>query len=336
MWLCKNTEGESFAVKQISKKTADSRDRGSDQSSHAAQRENSVLKTLHLSLDKATKSMVIGVREYIEDSNDIWIVFEKGGSSVSGLIFKLKGEFHNGERIYSIKKGYFLKFLFDDLNNLKIFIRKMLKFIEFLNSNGVVHCDLKPENILIEFDATIDFKTDKSIINNLFSKIRVIDFGSAFFVDNPEKFSSNTPEYMSPEINENMDKYGTRTELNNFLQNLKSYPWAIDIWSLGVTILEMAVACPLWMNFKAKVIVQDKVIFKTGLFGVQSRDSAKIYSKQVEVANNVGKILQDSLITDETELYLLTDLLSQMLDLNYRKRISPTKALDHAFLQIKK
>lgn len=324
MWLCKNKAGESFAVKQIAKKTVDNRDRGSDQSSYAAHRENAILKTLHLSLDKATKSMVIGVRDYIEDSNDIWIVFEKGGSSVSGLIFKLKGEFLNGERIYSIKKGYFLKFLFDDLNNLKIFIRKMLKFIEFLNSNGVVHCDLKPDNILIEYNATIDYKTDKSIKDNLFNKMRIIDFGSAFFVDNPEKFSSNTPEYMSPEINDN---------INNFLQNLKSYPWAIDIWSLGVIILEMAVACPLWMNFKAKVVVQDKVIFKNGLFGVQSRDGSKIYSKQVEVANNVGKILKDSLVTDEKEIYLLTDLLSQMLDLNYRKRISPKKALEHQFLQ---
>jgi serine/threonine protein kinase len=305
-----------------------------EQSSAAARREYLILKTLLASKDKDSRNMVIGLADFIEDNNDIWIVFEKAGSSLSNLNFKLKGEFYQGQRIYSIKKGYFLKFLFDDLNNLKILMRKLLKFINFLNTNGVIHCDLKPENILFDFDLS-NIKKDSASVNQVFSKMKIIDFGSAFFIDNPENFSSNTPEYMSPEINEHMEKKTQAREMIAFLQSLKSHPWAIDIWSLGVSILEMSIACPLWMNYKAKVIVRGKVIYKTGLFGVNGRDGTKIYNKQVEVSKSVGKLMQDSLIVNETERSLLVDLLSSMLELDYRKRISPLKALEHPFLTLR-
>ena len=50
------------------------------------------------------------------------------------------------------------------------------------------------------------------------------------------------------------------------------------MWSLGVTLLELVLACPLWMSYKAKVVIRDKVIYKTGLFGVKGRESGKIYT----------------------------------------------------------
>lgn len=336
VWLVKDKAGKTYAMKQITKKSSINSygyniGVDSEQSSLAAFREYKILKTLLDSKDIDVKNMVIGVADFLEDNNDIWIVFEKGGSSLSNLNFKLKGEFSQGERIYSIKKGYFLKFLFDDLNNLKILIRKLLYFIDFLNNYGIVHCDLKPENILIDFDPS-KLKKDSICVKEVFSRIKIIDFGSAFFIDNPENFSGNTPEYMTPEMNDLIEKKTPAREMTAFLKSLKSNPWSIDIWSLGVSILEMAIACPLWMNYKAKVTVQGRVIYKTGLFGVNGRDSTKIYNKQVEVSKSVGKLMQDSLIVKDNEKSLLADLLSQMLDLDYRKRISPLKALEHPFL----
>ena len=32
-----------------------------------------------------------------------------------------------------------------------------------MHSHSIIHRDLKPDNILIEYNATIDYKTDKSI-----------------------------------------------------------------------------------------------------------------------------------------------------------------------------
>jgi len=67
------------------------------------------------------------------------------------------------------------------------------------------------------------------------------------------------------------------------------------------------------------------------LFGFKGRNGAKIFSKQIEVSNNIKKILQDCLITEDKSL--LVDLISKMLDINYKTRISPEEALKHEFFQ---
>ena len=64
---------------------------------------------------------------------------------------------------------------------------------------------------------------------------------------------------MSPEITELIEKNVSNKDVTNFLKNLKQWPSCIDIWSLGVTILEMALSCPLWMSYKAKIMIRGKV-----------------------------------------------------------------------------
>lgn len=359
MWLCRDSSGNEFALKQIAKKS-------NNTNAMIARREIDILNCLNNKSDSANTKMIT-LFDHIEDNNDLWLIFEKGGRSVSNLIFKIKGEFLNNERIYLIKKGDFLKHLFLDINNLKSFLTQMLNFIHFLNTHGIVHCDLKPDNILIDYEydnkdyenilintegdsnnipsgknsnKQFNFNlqdnntnTDNTTNNNklIIKNLKIIDFGSAFFLSNPDNFSSNTPEYMSPEITDLIEKNVSSKEITSFLKNLKQYPWCIDMWSLGVTILEMALSCPLWMSYKAKVVIYGKVIYKTGLFGVKGRSGSKIYSKQIEVSNNVHKLMQDCLVKNEKDKQLLSDLLSQMLDLNYKTRISPLNALNHEF-----
>lgn len=179
-----------------------------------------------------------------------------GGKSLSSLCFKIKGEFYNNERIYSIKKGHFLVMIMcDKLKHFKMMIRAILEAIKFITDHGIVHSDIKPENILIEY--TDNDQSGSFAINS----IKVIDFGSAFYVSSMNSLSSNTPEYMSPEVTEFIELNTMGKDKTRIMNDLISSPWSIDMWSLGVTLLEIVLSCPLWMSYKAKVVINGKVSY---------------------------------------------------------------------------
>jgi serine/threonine protein kinase len=242
-----------FAIKQISKKNKNEQ-QSFNMNYKIGKRELELLDFIYKRSSKDDCENIIKLVDSIEDNNDIWLIFEKGGKSLSSLMFKIKGEFLGNERIYLIQKGKYLGRLFENISNFKNFLKKMLNFIKNISSNGLVHCDLKPENILIDYSYD---ENDKKIIYNSF---KIIDFGSSFYIDQPDNFSSNTPEYMSPEITDLIEKNASSKEIGNFLNNLINWPSTIDIWSLAVMILEMLLCCPLWMNYKAKVNLRGKVL----------------------------------------------------------------------------
>ncbi len=111
------------------------------------------------------------------------------------------------KNLFNKKRKRFLQKLISDINQLKFLIKSLLKFIIILNKYNIVHSDIKPENILIEYNEDYSIKS-----------LKIIDFGSAFFLDNPTNFSSNTPEYMSPEITELLDKTNNPEKIFNFLK----------------------------------------------------------------------------------------------------------------------
>ena len=326
VWLCyKNilNENREYAVKQISKKSSN------NQSIHCLNLEENIkisrneIKTLkYLNENNIDNCDVIPkIYDFYEDNNDIWFSYEKGGNSLSSLSFHIKGEFEKGERIYNIQKGVFIKYLFSNIMQFKFFIKKILSGIDFINSQGIIHSDIKPENILIEY----------SNINNNFEirKIKIIDYGSAFNYSNTSNINSNTPEYLCPEI----------TIVNkNFLQNLKetkNYINCIDIWSFGITLLELCLSCPIWMSYKSKIYINEKYYYTMGYFGCKGREGNKIYQKQIELSKNLNKILKNSLLymLDKNDKDMFVDLLGKMLEFNYKKRINIKDALNHPFFK---
>ena len=150
-------------------------------------------------------------------------------------------------------------------DNFKLFrkvITQMLISLHCLAKKQIVHCDLKPENILIKFD-------EENVSAN---EIKIIDFGAAFEFTGSPFLSVTTPEYLPPEF---LQLFSHRKNLNNrqkHEQILKTcHPWSIDIWSLGVIIIEMLVGIPVWMSFKCKTNSSGKELVTIGLFSSTSR-----------------------------------------------------------------
>lgn len=300
----------------------------SSNSIEIAKREIEVLKILNA--DKYNKcDNIIDYYSSYEDHDDIWLAFEKGGKSLTSLAFKIKGDFLKSERIYIIKKGLFIKYLVENISEFKKMIKEILIGIDYINSKGIIHSDIKPENILIDYNEEESLEDPKNFKIN---QVKIIDFGSSFFVSNTGCISSNTPEYLCPELTESLDN--NSKDKKAFLDNLKYYPSCIDIWSLGISLLELVLACPVWMNFKAKVYIKGKSFYDTGLFGVKGRDPNKIHQKQLELCDNIHKFLSKSLVSYFTleQQNLFEDLLKKMLNNNYKLRITPKEALIHPFL----
>ena len=341
VWLCyKNIPDDldlyinEYAVKQISKKSTNTPSLANlninEDNFKIARNEIKILKVLNEKniINENEKNnriceIIPKIYEFYEDNNDIWFSFEKGGKSLSGLSYKIKGEFEKGERIYHIQKGIFLKLLFTNIKQFKSFIKRILLGIEFINNNGIIHSDIKPDNILIEYNNDDNFEI---------SSIKIIDYGSAFYYENTSSISSNTPEYLCPEITHGNKKF--LKDLSN-KDNDKKYINCIDIWSFGITLLELCLCCPIWMSYKSKILINGKSSYSFGYFGCRGRDGNKIYQKQIELSKNLEKILKNSMLYffNKYDRDNFINLLSRMLEFDYRKRIKIKDAINHEFLK---
>ena len=318
--LAEIEEDKEFAVKQTSKKSGRSVINMANENIITSKNEIKILNKLN----EIRNDFIPKIFDVYEDNNDLWFSFEKGGISLSGLCFKIKGEFEKGERIYHIQKGLFLMSLFSSIKQFKYLLKSLLSAINYINKNGIIHSDIKPENILIEYSGS------SSESNFEIKSIKIIDYGSAFFINNTSTIASNTPEYLCPEIT-----IGNKKFLKELKNNNSKYVNCIDIWSLGITFLELCLCCPSWMSYKTKVIINGKIYHSSGLFGCRGRDANKIYQKQVELSKNINKKLKNSLLYlfETNDRNNFVDLLKRMLEFDYRKRISCQDAINHAFFK---
>ena len=98
---------------------------------------------------------------------------------------------------------------------IKRFAEQILVCLSELKRMKIIHCDLKPENILLKLQHK--------------SAIKVIDFGSSCFVDERVYTYIQSRFYRAPEIILGM-----------------AYSSAIDMWSLGCILAELASGLPLF------------------------------------------------------------------------------------------
>ncbi|XP_060207069.1 mitogen-activated protein kinase kinase kinase YODA isoform X1 [Lycium barbarum] len=134
-------------------------------------------------------------------------------------------EYVSGGSIYKILQEY------GQLGELAIqsYTQQILSGLAYLHAKNTVHRDIKGANILVDPDG----------------RVKLADFGMAKHITGqycPLSFKGS-PYWMAPEV----------------IKNSNGCHLAVDIWSLGCTVLEMATTKPPWSQYEGVA-----AIFKIG------------------------------------------------------------------------
>ncbi|KAJ6417650.1 hypothetical protein OIU84_001103 [Salix udensis] len=138
------------------------------------------------------------------------------GSETVGDRLYIYLEYVSGGSIYKLLQEY------GQLGELVIrsYTQQILSGLAFLHSKSTVHRDIKGANILVDPNG----------------RVKLADFGMAKHITGqscPLSFKGS-PYWMAPEV----------------IKNSSGCNLAVDIWSLGCTVLEMATTKPPWSQFE--------------------------------------------------------------------------------------
>ena len=181
-----------------------------------------------------------------------------------------------------------------DLVTTHKFTKNLLSAIQYLHSMKIVHRDIKGRNILIS--STMD--------------VKLADFGSSIIVSDikkTEKSVGGTIHWMPPEVFQR--KYSSPTDL-----------YKHDIWSLGITIIEMLTTQPLFAKMKP---IQYAEMLKHDI------DKFKITEMDNKFVNN---LINKCLIIDytkrpnameliENDEFIVLNLVDQSLSFEFQEEI---------------
>ncbi|TYI39218.1 hypothetical protein ES332_A02G082800v1 [Gossypium tomentosum] len=103
---------------------------------------------------------------------------------------------------------------------IRSYTRQILSGLAYLHARNTVHRDIKGANILVDPNG----------------EIKLADFGMAKHMTSCSSMLSfkGSPYWMAPEV----------------IMNAHGYSLAVDIWSLGCTVLEMATSKPPWSQYE--------------------------------------------------------------------------------------
>lgn len=210
------------------------------------------------------------------------------------------------------------------LRELQGVVRDVVKCLLLLKSQNLVHCDLKPENLLF---------TDESR-----TKVKVIDFGSASFLDNQSYDLLQTKPYRAPEV-----CFGC------------NFDFSADMWSLGCIVYELLTGKVLFpyrtvQENLAKALAINKVYdFKIFQEGRRRKNYVNSYgllaiTDQVErgVDSNTTEVVvplrgfepfADTQWTKENQFVI--DFIKQCLNLDPARRLRVEEAATHPFMKQK-
>jgi dual specificity tyrosine-phosphorylation-regulated kinase 1 len=205
------------------------------------------------------------------------------------------------------------KFRGVSLNLVRKFAKQIITSLLVLAQSNIIHCDLKPENILLRHPKR--------------SAIKVIDFGSSCRDSRTVYTYIQSRYYRAPEV-----ILGTR------------YDVAIDMWSLGCTLIEMHTGEPLFGGAnegdQLRKIVETLGPLPPAMCERASAKKKALVPHDVAKMRDLTEVVRDAKMrnrdkedhTDE-DYRLFLDLVLQMLTYEPADRIPPLRGLQHPFLQ---
>ena len=199
-----------------------------------------------------------------------------------------------------------------NLNLVRRFAAQLLKALAYLYRQNIIHCDLKPENILLKQAHR--------------ATIRLIDFGSSCFETERLYTYMQSRFYRAPEVILGIP-----------------YTKAIDMWSFGCTLAELATGYPL---FPGETEV-DQLLCIMEILGlppprmIQSSPRRKQFFDHTGqariVPNSRGrrrrpneKRLKDALRTSDPQFI---DFIKCCLAWQPENRLTPEEAIQHPFIK---
>ncbi|XP_067090726.1 dual specificity tyrosine-phosphorylation-regulated kinase 4 [Osmerus mordax] len=235
---------------------------------------------------------VIHMKEYFYFRNHLCISFELLGVNLYELI----------------KKNNFQGF---SLALIRRFTHSLLKCLQMLNREKIIHCDLKPENILL---------TQKGQ-----GHIKVVDFGSSCYEQQRVYTYIQSRFYRSPEV-------------------ILGHPYsmAIDMWSLGCVLAELYTGFPLFPGESEveQVACMMEVLGMPPNDFVQTASRRRLFfdskSNPRNITNSKGrkrrpnsKDLASVLKTNDAQFL---DFLQRCLSWDPVKRMTPDEAMQHEWI----
>jgi serine/threonine protein kinase len=153
-------------------------------------------------------------------------------------------------------------------------IEMVLKGLVDIHKKNLIHRDIKGANILLSEDGTA----------------KIADFGVGVHLINEKNRNSKkgSPYWMSPQVALNLD-YDTKT----------------DIWSLGITCIEMIEGEPPYSNLKPRCVIE-------------------------KIGKSPPKA--DELIDSHYHTYEFINFVKKCLEINPNKRPSAKELLNHSFI----
>ncbi|KAJ8599279.1 hypothetical protein CTAYLR_006798 [Chrysophaeum taylorii] len=219
------------------------------------------------------------------------------------------------------------------IHQVKAITRALLDALRILHDDlGVVHGDLKPENLMLRAGS-----------GPVGDRLRLVDFGLAFFADRQRGVDIQTREYRCPEG----------------LLGIHDYSPAADIWSVGCLVFELvtgvflfSVPSPKKYDGYAKDeahLAQAVELLGPIPFSLASRRGAKAarwFSAGTATLNNVAPriptpgvdamahVLEDELGFPKTEAQGISTFLRPFLQFEPSRRITARDALKSDWLKL--
>uniref|UniRef100_A0A1A8L537 dual-specificity kinase n=1 Tax=Nothobranchius pienaari TaxID=704102 RepID=A0A1A8L537_9TELE len=242
--------------------------------------------------DKDNLHNVIHMKEHFYFRNHLCISFELLGVNLYELI----------------KKNNFQGF---SLALIRRFAHALLRCLQMLHREKIIHCDLKPENILLSQRGP--------------GNIKVVDFGSSCYETQRVYTYIQSRFYRSPEV-------------------ILGHPYsmAIDMWSLGCILAELYTGYPLFpgeSEVEQIACIMEVLGMPPNDF-VQSASRRKLFfdskGNPRNITNSKGKKRKPSSVELSAALKnndpLFLDFIQRCLSWDPTKRMTPDEGLQHQWI----